>query len=84
MVAAAVDRPVNDRPGRTVKRDVERMTRSMASPRKAPEAQNGEGDVQEPGDAQRAWQLAAEARERGQWARVAKLVRLARAGGAER
>ena len=35
-----------------------------------------------PTDSQQAWLLADEARARGQWARVSKLVRLARSGNA--
>ncbi len=43
----------------------------------------------EPGDGmsadpQQAWRLANEARDRGEWARVAKLVRLARSAAAGR
>ncbi len=37
---------------------------------------DGDGLAQDP---QRAWRLAEEARRRGQWARAAKLVRIARA-----
>ncbi len=57
------------------------MTRTMIGPKRLLSGQDetpddaGEGT---PVDPQQAWRLANEARDRGEWARVAKLVRLAR------
>lgn len=56
------------------------MTRTMIRPKRLLSDQDetphtGDGI---PVDSQQAWRLANEARDRGEWARVAKLVRLAR------